>query len=80
MRRLLMRVFSVAWVVDSPLGLRWADDGAQEQVDRDTPVSRTLTLLIMELLREVATVSNILMGVILELKLNQRVDLLSCIH
>jgi hypothetical protein len=34
MRRLLMRVFSVAW----------ADDGAQEQVDRDTPVSRTPTV------------------------------------
>jgi hypothetical protein len=44
-RRLLVRVFSVATIVVLPLGRRWADDGAQEQVDRDTSVSRTLTLV-----------------------------------
>jgi hypothetical protein len=33
-----------------------------------------------ETFEEVATVAYALMGVILELKLNQSVDLLSCIH
>jgi hypothetical protein len=32
-----------ASVVVSPLGRSWAVEGAQEQVDRDAPVSRTPT-------------------------------------
>jgi hypothetical protein len=32
-----------ASIIDFPLGQSWAIEGAQEQVDRDTPVSRTLT-------------------------------------
>jgi hypothetical protein len=35
-----------ALVVVSPLGRSWAIEGAQEQVDRDTPVSRTPTKII----------------------------------
>jgi hypothetical protein len=42
MRRLLMRVFSASVVVP-PMGQSWAVEGAQEQVDRDTPVSKTPT-------------------------------------
>jgi hypothetical protein len=41
MRRLLMRVFSAGFGRRSTLGQSWAVEGAQEQVDRDTPVSRT---------------------------------------
>jgi hypothetical protein len=34
-----------ASVVGLPLGRSWAIEGAQEQVDRDTPVSRTTTTI-----------------------------------
>jgi hypothetical protein len=34
----------LASVVVPPLGRSWAIEGAQEQVDRDTPISRTLTV------------------------------------
>jgi hypothetical protein len=43
MRRLLMRVFSNGFGHRCTLGQSWAIEEAQEQVDRDTPVSRTLT-------------------------------------
>jgi hypothetical protein len=39
-----MRVTPLASVVVPPLGQSWAVEGAQEQVDRDTPVSRTPTV------------------------------------
>jgi hypothetical protein len=43
MRRLLMRVFSNSFGRGCTLGQSWAVEAAQEQVDRDTPVSRTPT-------------------------------------
>jgi hypothetical protein len=36
-----------ASVVVPPLGRSWAVEGAQEQVDRDTPVSRTPTHVVL---------------------------------
>jgi hypothetical protein len=41
-----------ASVVDLPLGQSWAVEGAQEQVDQDTPVSRTLTVAPRSLARK----------------------------
>jgi hypothetical protein len=39
-----MRVFSAGFGRRSTPGRSWAVEGAQEQVDRDTPVSRTPTI------------------------------------
>jgi hypothetical protein len=39
-----MRVFSNSFGCGCALGQSWAVEGAQEQVDRDTPVSRTPTV------------------------------------
>jgi hypothetical protein len=43
-----MRVFSNSFSRGCTLGRSWAVEEAQEQVDRDTPVSRTLTEPILE--------------------------------
>jgi hypothetical protein len=45
-------LFRWASAVVSPLGRSWAVEGAQEQVDRDTPVSRTPTVAPGSLARE----------------------------
>jgi hypothetical protein len=46
MRRLLMRVFSNSFGHGCTLGRSWAIEEAQEQVDRNTPVSRTPTIVL----------------------------------
>jgi hypothetical protein len=52
MRRLLTRVFSNSFGHRCTLGRSWAIEEAQEQVDRDTPVSRTPTVAPGSLARE----------------------------
>jgi hypothetical protein len=47
-------LLSIASVIVSPLGRSWAIEGAQEQVDQDTPVSRTPTVAPESLARECA--------------------------
>jgi hypothetical protein len=52
MRRLLTRVFSNSFGRRCTLGRSWAIEEAQEQVDWDTPVSRTLIVALGSLAHE----------------------------